>query len=570
MNVTKKELLIYAIIAVVVVVGVIIVAGLFISPTYGVNVSMQTLSPSIAYPYQQGSFLIFVNNTGSTNIDGMIVAVYLNSAPLHDYQVSVPSGKSVVMNFTYPFMLSGNYSFQVVADPGNVLNVVNRNHGSSAVQVTVKPAQTPDIYSGIPNNGINSTESFTTGQFGLLESIFINTRYNFSEFDHMLGLGDNVTKYVLADVTYAGTVANANGGFANYQNGTKVYSMWMQGSVTPLDTYTILSSFSNIHAVNKSVDGMAVTFAKINATTSECTFYDRGWVKLLEYYNNSLNGTCASMVQGGYSSTESNTIVSLLKKYPDVGSYQSKLIYPGTNISASALIATNNTIASFDMFYNHTSSFVGYIKANSNPINVSAVNAICDGPVYPLSNGSVCTMAIVQTRGTMKNVTYVLLNTTQFNENYTLHLYSIINSTDTFQYAGAADLFFAGLNVSGPNVLWNSHIKNTCGFDVTGLGCNVVGYNFSTDEMSLRFTNDLSSQVQLSNVTCLTRPDLVHTSVAAVSIMPRSSANVSTVCFGSLPVMGGAPSYSYYLRANTLINGATSNTIGNATIANVG
>ena len=74
-----REITVYALVAVVIVVAVLVaMSGSILGGSYNVDVALRAAGQAAVYPYQTSHFVINVTNNGSSTVSGMLLGFYIN------------------------------------------------------------------------------------------------------------------------------------------------------------------------------------------------------------------------------------------------------------------------------------------------------------------------------------------------------------------------------------------------------------------------------------------------------------------------------------------------------------
>ncbi len=547
LNFSRKEIIVYAIIAIIIVVGVAVIASGVIHNSISVSVKLhqegQVSYP--IYPYQSAFLVAQINNTGNTQINNLVLETYVNGQELHTYTVDLPPGTGVQVNITYPYPYSGAFQFQAVADPGHLLNVVNRSASSASLTYNVTAEQQPNVYLSIPNNNIRNTETFSLQSYGLDQALFISTQFNTSYFNKMVDMNNTPTLRILEDLSaYINAV---NGAYTIYDNSSSAYVAWIQGVVGPASMQTVISSFG---LNTKAIANGAGFFTALSNTASLCAVYSNGWTKLVQYNNGSTPSTCMSITNTTYAATQANVLVDSLKAYPSMSHYQGLFIYTNSTSTGSALSYTN-TISAMSMFEVSNSFFASYISRNPATLNVSSFLPKCLGTISISGNSNICSYGL--SPSAKANVSsYYLVNSTEINQNYTITLYSLVNVSLATQAQLAGIALINYLNLTGPSAVWKSVFNSTCSFNGDTPPCNVTSFNIATKNVSMVITNPFTKPIKLNSISCYLftlANQTINQTVAA-----GQNTTVNTQCTGSIPGLFN-PLNTYDLQLNYTLNG---------------
>jgi hypothetical protein len=503
--------LMYGIVAIVVVlafVGAAIAVNLFAPTTYDVSLSLAANNTGPLYPYMSTTFNILVTNNGGKEVVGLPVAFYLNGVERNYSAYAIPAHESILIVENYTYTGSGPYLFTAAVDPGNVLDLANRSGTRQSRPYEINPPQQADVYESVPNNNVTYTDSFTTSGTGLLTGSLMANLYSISAL-----MGINGADGGLLSKTYQDLfpyTAVANGAYSFYANGTASYAAWLQGTLDPRQVAYIVSSFNKkVTQVAKGSD--VIEYSALANTVSFCSYYQGGWTKIIEFYNNSMGGTCLGIAANNYTPTESNAIVSTLKSTRLGSTLTANQLNASKQISWSRFYYNNATVLGQAVEYEANGIAASTLTQLQNPqaiflsrikkvaTNVSEVNSTCLGLIANTNGTSVCSV-VLPTTGSIDNQTFGAVYSRFISSNYTVEVYSLIGQSDlTLAHANAAELI-SRLGITSNSVVWHSPFKNSCDLG-GGFSCrfNRLETNGSAN---ITITNLNYTSVRLDNVTC--------------------------------------------------------------------
>ncbi len=531
---SKKNLLPYIASAVVVIVLVAAIAIEFSTNSYSLNVIMSNNRTGVIFPYQTSIFTIKVINEGGATVKGLTVGLYQNGTELRHYTVTIPGHSNVTLKGNYTYRLIGNTSFQAVADPGRLLNVVNRNSTVSSVPVDISVPELPNVYKSIPNENVTSTQSFVLSGTGMYSASAVAQAYNLDMIDALFGTSKGMTVKIF-DNLY-GYIADVFGAYTSYANGTSSYIVWLQGTVTPGLVDYVTSTF-RVPMSNMTINGTGVSFARVDNRTSMCTDYSNGWTKMLVYYNNSKNTTCLSFMGREYTPTESNSLVDALNTNNALSHYQSVFAYINSSKLGSSLPYSGSGVGVVNFFQNGYGVFAGYVQKSNSAINISS-NRTCYGITYDNGRMHACSYIVVpinrsQTAG------YGLVNTTEITPNYTVTLYSLVNASNLLPAHSNGAALIAALMINGSTERWVESPANFCLFNSSNsLGCSYDSFDYYDSIANLTITNRLGSSINITGVGCHL-PGVKYTALLnATTVKGNSAISLPFPCYNmvNLPI----------------------------------
>ncbi len=552
---------------IVLAVAVVAIAAFFTSyilqpSSYAVSIKMlsQSNSGSVIYPFEMGNFTVQVSNTGKAALSNMLLVVYLNSQQLHEYSINLQPGKMAYINLNYTYQRNGTYDFEAVADPAHVINILNRSATHSSVIVNVTPAELADVYTAVPNNGIMDTQSFSLSGAGLYAAWFVAKSYNVSQYNKVFGFSKNIMGTTLNDIyTY---INEANGAYTTYDNGTKTYVAWLDGAIKPAVIDSLLYSFRMPHS-SISVDNGAGVMFRINGTESLCVYYSEGWTKLLGLYNGSLGGNCSDMASNSYTPTQSAYFVSELKNNTALKNAQSKFQYLNSTTAGYLIGMNQSVIAATNMFANQFGLFT---TSAYKPLPAAqGSNLTCYGLITTANSTKVCSTYILPTNGTL-NTAFALINSQAIGSNYTLGVYSLVNTTYVgAAYQNAADLMQA-LNISQTYGTWTSAFTDKCSFD-SNLPCSVVNFSIANDTGALKISNGLGSAIKLDSIACYVAGVQKAPLDLNYTVVSGSNVSIGVSCHNlQIPLFSAQTTYSLIL--NYTINNVSETANGLLNVTN--
>jgi hypothetical protein len=562
----NKNIVVYAAIAVIVLVGVYAFASSALNPSYSISMQLSPATqPSTLYPYNTTILHLYINNTGGADISSLPVVLYLNGVALQTLDIqSLPPDHVSQENFSYTYPSSGSYNFSVIADPSHLFNIQNRQAAETSFTAKVYAAELPNVYLSIPNNGIMDTQSFSFTKNGTGEALYLDSNYSLQQFSDIFD--GNVPALMQIFKPLFPYIGYFNGAYANYTNGTAAYTAWVQSGASAADMAVLLNRY-NYSISNFTVGSEPAFYTKLNATTSMCMYYDQGWTKIVVYGNDSSASTCRDIIMHTYSGSESNTLVQQLKADPVMFNYQNitraynanipTFIYEGAYPIGSSIASDNGVLTTINFFQTYATNsssgafFAGLMKRNIPPAN--SMQRLCfDGIVFNGNTANVCSRYTSTSTGYFGEP--ILLNSTQITSNYTISLYSLVNGS----IAPAAHLdavaLMQSLKLNESRVHWKSMYQNSCIFNASEqIGCGFVGVNISSYAPSFTLTNNYPSKITLQNVSCSYDAQPKVTPIDVV-MQPGNTLSFSVPCSLS-PPLGFVVGIQESLNATYIVNG---------------
>ena len=527
-----KELAIYAIIVIVIAIGVAyVLSNTLLGGNYKVDVTI-TQYGNATYPYQTSQFLINVTNVGSSAISNLPVGFYLNGIQQTVNNTSIPAGQTVTLIRNYTYTSPGSFYFQAIADPGQTFNIQDRQQAKSSMTINISRPSPPDIYTSMPNGNITATQTFAMGSSGAIGSAAIYQQYNVSLVDALFGPKGNVTDKIFEDA-YKG-IAVVNGGYAQYSNGSIAYTAWFQGTTSPQFINEVLRSFG--FNVTASQNGQVYS-ANVGNDVSMCDLYNGGWTKLITYYNNSLPETCLDLATTTFNNTESTKLQSIIGQNKNLTQLEAYFYYTNSSNLGSYVGYSNSNLSLSEIFQNNASGlFISTMKRLNQSINITEENSTCNGVVHNNGTLHMCSYVIPPRVG-LYELPFDLMNSSYISSNYIINLYSLVNNTLLYaaeynagQLIKAVATKAKILNES--SVPWESPFKNACAFSnetANSIGCSVKNFTNKNFTGYLNLTNHFNSQIRINSFLCEVAPGFQPVKMNN-TINPNSTITIATMC----------------------------------------
>ena len=562
-----RELLIYAVIAVVIIAIVAVVLwGRVFKSTYNVDVSLTQFGPVPVYPYQTSHFLINITNNGSSPMDNVLLGFYLNGSQISTNTISVPAKASIQVIRNYTYQEAGSYDFQAVIDPGHLVYILNRTRAQGTLIQSIMQPQTADVYTSIPNKNIVDTQTYTITGDGVYGSAEIAQRYDIAQFNKLFGPSEPISIKIFESLApYIGYV---NGAYAKYANNSIASTAWIQGTATPQLAKIIVSSFG----ISTRTLPNNVIFAATNRTTSMCMFYSGGWAKIITYDNASKKGTCSGIANNTFNSTQSQLFISTLKSDTNLTHYQSGFFYTNVTRLGSVLEYDRGNLTATNIFSDQYGFFfASSVRQNRKPANVSALpNDTCYGLIYSSGNVNVCSVVIF-TRNASMTLPFGMVNTSFISPNYMLNMYSLVNSSSLSAAHQNAARLISAIGVNSISASWTTGFKNGCSMENTStntFNCKFISFNYTGLGAVVNLTNNLGSPVKVNNIGCKLAAGYPNTTIND-TIAPGKTLRAAFKCY-SLPVPVASAVISYLISVNYTVQGANRLALGVLNITNQG
>jgi hypothetical protein len=568
----KSATWLYVGIAVVIVFAVFAIASISGvsnsgNQAYDISISLAPYGQqAVIYPFQTSYLLLKISNNGKNYVNDMVVGIYINGSQETTYGVNMTPMSNRTILIPHLYTGAGQYQIEAIADPGHVLNILNRTAAQSSTSIDVAAAELPDVYTSVPNANISSTQTFSALQTGLATALFSSQYYNISIFNRITGMHSVIFDILAVFSQYLNAVNVAE---INYSNSTDAYVLWMQGSVMPVHVFNELSSLG-IHTRNTTINGTSVVFANISNSSSLCTYYQMGWTKLIylsvpnTIRSNSL--TCLSFAVKEYQPFEENAILTSLKSDKSLSLYQKKFQYLNSTDIGSSLTYQNGSIGALGISQNQYGFFSSYIKQNKPPLDANALNLTCIGLIYSSNTESVCTSYVLPTNSTATR-NYAFLNSTEVGSDYNLTLYSLINSTYIQGAHYSATALINYVNISQSFAAWNTKFKSSCTSYNASIGCKLMSFDYNGSVAHLVITDNLSTPMTINKIGCFTPGSIYVNTTLDSKLMPGQSGNMTVNCY-SITMSAFSIMNNYDLLVNFTANGGSHIGVGVLNITN--
>ncbi|MDE1856784.1 MAG: hypothetical protein KGH98_01730 [Candidatus Micrarchaeota archaeon] len=498
MEISRNEILIYGAVAIIISIAGAYVLHSQLSQSYGVSVRLTNLdSYKSVYPYMVGHMSINITNTGQSTIKGDPLVVYMNGQA-YTYRITLAPGQSGTIPFNAPYDYSGTYNFSAVFDPGTLLNVADRAAAQAALSVNVTEPGPQNPFLSIPNANATRAISFTLERNVTEDPAVLYTEYNLSFLGPTLGLSPGIGTKIYADLL--GLITQLNGTYVAYSNGASAYSAWMQGPVVPAYISEIMSSYP-FPARNVSVNGTGVTELRLGNTTSMCYYYSGGYTKLVEYSNDSKQGTCASIINASYRPDLARAINDSFAADKAFSRYLDNFFYSiNSTVEGRLWSYTNTTLSGSVLVTNRYGTFLSRVTTNKPPLNITTTGMSCLGLSYSKGNTSACSKYILPANSNVTSI--ALINTTEITPAYNITMYSVVNSTQAIAAHQSATNLLDKLNVSGASLSWAPAVQSSCSLSNLSIGCRFSNYDYANSTATVNLTNNHTSSIVLNWISC--------------------------------------------------------------------
>ncbi|MCL5239580.1 MAG: hypothetical protein M1286_03895 [Candidatus Marsarchaeota archaeon] len=519
----------------------------FYQSTISVAIGISPASNATIYPYQKAAFTINIFNNGSSAIENMSLGILVNGNLSTLYKATLPAGKESSIAYNYSPTEAGNYTIQVVADPGKLYAIADRSQASASASVDVVAAENATPSALLPKENITSFRQASLTNGAYLLGTYLFDQFNVSGFT-LTGNGqiDSFLKPVLNLTSYY--IKNISVAEATYStNASQAYSVWIKGYLSP-NIFAAATFGSSLSTTNVTTSAGDVTFIKMLNDTTFCGWYSGGWIKILAEENGQscyliINATAAnkSEIHSGGLGNEFGSRLSIANATL-LGNYSST---SGTGDSLARLSLINNSSFVYDTISNV-----------SGPRNPS-----CIGLIRNVGNTSYCSTYIFAKSKRLDGI--ALIRTTAYVGAYNLTAFSLINASSAISQVYSAASMLQSLNVTGVSLAFKSGIVNTCAFN-NSFSCSNMTYNNGT--ATFRITNNMSSTAVLNSVKCYINAGVFPVPLNA-TLAAGESYNITTHCYNvTTPLSGISLNLHLGLSLNYTSSNSTSTLAGSAFI----
>lgn len=459
-------------------------------PSMAISVSMQRASTGAVYPYEAVPIRIILSNNGSSAISNLTFGLYINGNVSTIYKASIPAGKQTSVLYNYTPSSSGVYEISMVADPGRLYNIADRQAAQANTTVDVNQQEAAQPYLSLPP-GASGKDTFRLGLSGYEASIIYD---NFTPYFYLTrSSAINNFIYPVIDVysQYINSIAVSHGYYKNYS----VASIWLSGYLSQ----NAIAEAAIGKGLNVSYDGN-VSVIGFGGGTTMCAWYSGGWTKTV---SSILGANCTAFLN--YNSAFNYTGPYQLLKHAN----SSILNYSGF---------TTNTDYAGDMYVSENSIFYESLTRGGYPYST------CYGDILNLSGLSYCTSSILDGN-------FVVNQLTRESGGYNFSVWSVAPKSQQEPVALAALNLSASYDLPGPQVLFASAYGSKCFFDSNFTCTNpVLATNATSGAVSMDLKNGYNSTVELNSISCAILGNAIPKRLG-IRIGPGNSTSVSAPCY---------------------------------------
>ncbi|MDE1846095.1 MAG: hypothetical protein KGH53_02335 [Candidatus Micrarchaeota archaeon] len=539
----NKEWIFWALL-VVVIVSVSLYIRLYSTQTISMFVSIANpSSANVVYPFQNIALPITVTNNGQSAITGLVFSVISNGNNSKAYQLTIPVGKSVSINYNFTPSYSGKYNVTVIADPAKLYSVANRNGAKNQTTVTVASQSAAAPYKLLPARNTTDYGTLNLARGGFVASSFIYSSYSIPTF----ATTSTYDKFIYSVLNLTQTyIRNVSTAYATYGNGDFAYSVWIRGYVVP-GIFGIAGAAQGYAITNYTIGANRVMLAKISNSTTLCSWYEQGWIKSVVYRN------------------ASNSCLRIYNK--TIATLNASISSANATVYAKLASATNSTIiGNYSGSGKGVSSYSALSlvgpKFSLTRVSVNSTQASkCYGIVSTVNGTTYCSVYLLPATGTVSG--FALIKTMGYIGKYNVSVFSLVNSSNVFQTIPPDIATIRGLGLNGTAKTFASGFGNSCSFNST-ISCKNPSFLNST--LTLNLTNTLNSSIKLNSISC--RAIGAGLKIALnKTLVGKASTSVKSTCYNAGNVIKGVPlNLQLYLQLNYTAVNMTRLIAGNATV----
>ncbi|HVA82583.1 MAG TPA: CARDB domain-containing protein [Candidatus Aquilonibacter sp.] len=541
----NKEWIFWALLVIVIVV-VSLYIRLYSTQTIAMSIALANpQAASTIYPYQNVVLPITVTNTGSSAITSLVFSVLANGNQQQAYQLTIPVGKSVSIQYNFTPVSAGRYNITVIADPAGVYNVQNRNGAQNTTTVVIANYSNPQAYTLLPKGNVTSYNQVYLGRGGFLASSFLYSSYNISMFSSTSPQDRIILSVLNLTQTYIRNVSSAR---ATYANGASSYSVWIRGYLKPsvIGTAAIGAGY---HVTNYTIAGNTVTFVRISNSTSLCSWYESGWIKSVAYSNSS--ASCLGIYNKSILTLNSSLVIANATIY---------------NRMTNRTVLNTTLIGNFSGISGGVTSY-GEISVAGSTFVVPKItlngtsSAKCFGIVSSANGTTYCSVYLIPSSGALGG--FALIKTMAQIGTVNASVFSLVNSSSVYAAIPFAIASIKTLNLSGARGNFSSGFTSSCAFSGSFTCSNPI---FLNGTIKLNVTSTLNQSARINGLGCYETGSGFKTTVNE-TIAPHSTSTIGATCYSlGRPIVGVPLKLTLKLLLNYTSGGITSAAAGNATI----
>ncbi len=473
------------------------------------NVSQSNITTRI-YPYQSVFIPVEITNAGTDAIKSVGIGIFVNNNLTSIYNVSLPTGRNVYINFSKQFTVPGTYNVSFISDPSKLYDLVNRNNAQVHFQIIVQAPATPSAYTTLPSNWTGEKSTYLS-KVGYLTYSYLVGNYGLSNFALSKIPAADAFFTPLLNLTYS-YINSMYSAEATYPNAS-AYSLWLQGSLSSNVT-AVWAQGLKLKTNYTSINGTTLAVTHLNSNTTTCGWYNAGWLKTLTYEG---AGNCA---------------VQLAKKSSSLSTPATPGFLPAINGSTTIANVTGSSILgpTYGRLAFINSSII-YEGAQPN----TASDYVCYGVISTLYNRSYCSTYLFGRSGSIGALS--LVRTTAFVGQENLSVISLVNTSYVAAQSVAGIRLLSEFNVSGQSQSFSAGLNSSCGLNFS-LSCRSP--SLVNGNLTLQFYNKINQTFTLRSIACYQNGSPSYAQLN-LTIRPNATASVTSICYSNGNVLTGLP-----------------------------
>ncbi len=541
----KREIYVW-----IAVFAIIFVAALYwkylYAPQLSISLEAQNLSNSTFYPYQRVSLPVTVSDTGQSPIENMSIGLYKNDNLTLLYKVTLPAGKQTTVYYNFSPTAPGAYSFSFIADPGKLYNIANRAQAETKYNITVLSPQNASEYENVSPENTIYYGTYSFGPAGLPYALYLDEQYAIAPTALSQMTDFNSFLYPLLNLTST-YIENTSATYAVYPHSSEA-AIWLLGYLSP-GTIGVAAQGAGYNVSYVENGSKNFTLVRLSNTTTVCSTYSRGWLKLFAYHGNETCVSALSQQRGepAYAQNLSDLNSTITARNKTIG----RVAYTvGTKTSIGTLSVLNNSIL-----------LSSITKGEVSP------NSTCLGIISAVGNVSFCSRYILNVSQLTSNSPkltneFALIRTTAYIGNENASVFSLVNGSQILNQVQNNINTIKKFNLTGKSMQFTL-LTNSCQFN-SAFSCANATYLNGT--LSVTLTNLLNSSVKIDSFGCYRYPPLVNLPVGH-TVAKNAKINVQTYCYSlDKPLNGIAYNLHLNLAMNYTVGNVVNSTEGSAYI----
>ncbi|MEM3404887.1 MAG: hypothetical protein QXZ01_00965 [Candidatus Micrarchaeaceae archaeon] len=516
----KREVYLWILFFVVLAI-IVVYFKYYYQPEISISVRFLQANYSV-YPYQRVSLPINVSNIGSSPIKNMSIAILTNGNISSIYKVTLPPHKFVLIYYNTTPASSGLYNITAIADPGKVYPVSNRAEAESTAAINVMASEALVPYTALPAGNATETTLLNTSSTGLLLLGYVRSQFGINILGY--GIVANQSFFVnLVNLT-SPYIRNISIASSKYANGSSATAIWLDGYLNP-SIVGVAAQSAGINSTSITANGQNVTHLRLSKSTSLCSWYSNGLLKMLITSPMDCSGYVAAnnsahefgaegVVANGYRSRLANEFNSTF--FSNFANYIS-------------LSANSFATGSFEF-----SGSVFYVPVLSTYFGNANATLSCLGIISSINNTHYCSTYILPKSGIIGNVS--LVKTTMLGGGINSTIFMLANTSKIVSLVPHAVSAINRLGITNKSVAFVSAIGSACNIG-NGFGCSSP--NFLNGSIYLKIKNTLNT-TRITSLGCYMSIPGMFTKTN-VTLGPGATANLTAKCYNGATLISGIP-----------------------------